>query len=1068
MNGVCDFDGYCTSLGNFSGEFCNICKDKFFGSNCDVFCDSYQNCTGHGSCSSEGLCQCENNFYGADCGSCSSGYYGMKCDSFCDDFITCNGNGRCNPYGSCECYDLRTDPFCMDLAPDISTRCFQPLASLCSSHYSVCMVNGNSSACECDIAFYQCMLDAGCARLQLARSLADLCSLNSTQNITKHHPSDDRFMYNFGGSEQYSVVILGLGFGLGDFSVRSTLGLTSCEATLWSSDTLVLCKAFAGSRGSESIAVTLRGLVGTADKAVSFDALQLAAPQSMINRQPGSFFIEFSGHNVSIQVFSPAIRIGSTACELTEWTSITSISCAIPRGGGSSVKIAFTTSAQVSTASEVFSYDKCSVSSPFRSNFVAKSKSSTIRLHGNFELVSTSISARMSHSHTTLTHWHSDSSISCKCSSSVRSSMSLVVSSSLLTATYTETLSYDTVQVDRVRSVVVHRTLNSYILETPSSFNPTDPNDLTILGMMALYRVPFSMPIELMNQSICVNLTATHNNSLPLNAFILMYCKNESHPIPETSFNALKRTNLVQIKTSISATFEASSSVRICQTASIQTVWTSSTALACRVADGVGGSLRFGVTVGEQVGSRTQAVTYSSPRLQSALGQVPPGPAVGGGEVRLQGYGMGVADMSAMGRVWVSSCEGTEWISDSMLMCKQVQGVGKELRVAVTSGSLLGTVGAGAAYAAPSLLYGVCNRAAWETCNVNYTRCVETNNTEDGRCACEVSFADCLGMQGCADHSRMLAFQSTCPQNWTWYSEQVTLSELANASLASNRAGAGRRPAVTILGKDFGIGYTITGRAGVSACEATAWTSDTTVACARASGKGSSMAVAMTVGEQVGTTMTSHSMDPAEISSGRSANVAGSGSIWIWVAGTGLGIWDLSGKGKLGGSGSEATSWISESAISCHLVTGTRASRMLSISMMQAGSSLSEAVSYDGPVVNLSAIACTLLETAVQGFTWSVGLMNQSVREASWNSTISSGGVQKDSYVDMMITNFTNTSNLTNLTRIPITVFRWSDGLDTSSTLRAGSSACEASMWASSTALACRVADGVGGSLRFG
>ncbi|EKX45129.1 hypothetical protein GUITHDRAFT_139385 [Guillardia theta CCMP2712] len=528
-------------------------------------------------------------------------------------------------------------------------------------------------------------------------------------------------------------------------------------------------------------------------------------------------------------------------------------------------------------------------------------------------------------------------------------------------------------------------------------------------------------------------------------------------------------TNLTRVQLSIFGWFDgydSSATIRTGSSACEASMWTSSTALACRMADGVGGSLRIGVTVGEIVGTRTEAVTYSVPHLRPALEQGPPGPAVGGGEVRLEGYGIGVADMSAMGRVWISSCEGTEWVSDSMVACKQAQGIGKELRVSVTSGSLVGTVAAGAAYAAPSVLYGSCSHAARDTCSVNYTQCVESNSTGEGRCACEVSFADCLGKQGCADHSRLLAFQSTCPQNWTLYSGHLTLSDLANASLVSNRAGSGKRPAVTIHGMDFGeAGYTIAGRAGVSACEATSWTSDSAVACSRAPGKGSSMAITVTVGEQVDTTMTSHSFDHAEISSGRGVNVAGSGSMWTWIAGTGLGIWDLSLRGRLGGSESEATTWTSDSAITCQAGIGTRGSHLISISVMQESSTLSEAVSYNSPVLNLSAVVTSLAETVEEGFMWPGSLMNT---PASSNGTFLVGNVSNGTYLNMTASHFTNMSNWTNLTRVQLSIFGWFDGYDSSATIRTGSSACEASMWTSSTALACRMADGVGGSLRIG
>ncbi|EKX44567.1 hypothetical protein GUITHDRAFT_139518 [Guillardia theta CCMP2712] len=109
----------------------DICRQTTFGFDCNIFCDSYTNCSAHGRCATgytghncsietsevgrpggycssaadcggkergecrEGRCECKGGFGGRTCSPCREDQYGASCEAGCTVDGNCSGHGRC-------------------------------------------------------------------------------------------------------------------------------------------------------------------------------------------------------------------------------------------------------------------------------------------------------------------------------------------------------------------------------------------------------------------------------------------------------------------------------------------------------------------------------------------------------------------------------------------------------------------------------------------------------------------------------------------------------------------------------------------------------------------------------------------------------------------------------------------------------------------------------------------------------------------------------------------------------------------------------------------------------------
>jgi hypothetical protein len=174
---------------------------------------------------------------------------------------------------------------------------------------------------------------------------------------------------------------------------------------------------------------------------------------------------------------------------------------------------------------------------------------------------------------------------------------------------------------------------------------------------------------------------------------------------------------------------------------------------------------------------------------------------------------------------------------------------------------------------------------------------------------------------------------------------------------ASNVASSGAA-SVTVVGcGGFGVsGVSAAGRVGGSAWGGSVWRSDSGLVC-RADGAGhggGGRTVAVSSGLQRGSLSAAVSYDAPSVSGAGASNVASSGAASVTVVGCGgFGVSGVSAAGRVGGSAWGGSVWRSDSGLVCRAGAGHGGGgRTVAVSSGLQRGSLSAAVSYDAPSVS--------------------------------------------------------------------------------------------------------------------
>ena len=181
----CSGHGSCLS-GNTTAA-CQ-CVEGWSGNDCS--CSEQYTCSGHGTCNEDASCECldytsgttEVHFSGAYCERCVENWFGSNCQLFCDSSKTyepnsdtngnrigCNGHGACqletqlgNEFVTCICDGTDPDTFCAECRADyyptwtISNVSVPHCSTTCEpgtcSNRGVCnpLYNGYNNLCICD------------------------------------------------------------------------------------------------------------------------------------------------------------------------------------------------------------------------------------------------------------------------------------------------------------------------------------------------------------------------------------------------------------------------------------------------------------------------------------------------------------------------------------------------------------------------------------------------------------------------------------------------------------------------------------------------------------------------------------------------------------------------------------------------------------------------------------------------------------------------------------------------------------------------------------------------------
>ncbi|EKX32939.1 hypothetical protein GUITHDRAFT_120857, partial [Guillardia theta CCMP2712] len=155
----------------------------------------------------------------------------------------------------------------------------------------------------------------------------------------------------------------------------------------------------------------------------------------------------------------------------------------------------------------------------------------------------------------------------------------------------------------------------------------------------------------------------------------------------------------------------------------------------------------------------------------------------------------------------------------------------------------------------------------------------------------------------------------------------------------SNAAASGSA-SISVGGAGYGFtAYSLQGRSGLSACEASTWLSDTALSCLESSGPGGSQRVSVTVDERVSSVTDAYSADRTRVSSVLRSNVPSTGSLSVTLVGAGAGLAGYSPIARAAPTASEVTAWLSDTSLRSMAVESVGGSRTLLITAsLQAGS----------------------------------------------------------------------------------------------------------------------------------
>eukprot|EP00292_Cryptomonas_paramecium_P006272 CAMPEP_0113682728 /NCGR_PEP_ID=MMETSP0038_2-20120614/12847_1 /TAXON_ID=2898 /ORGANISM="Cryptomonas paramecium" /LENGTH=413 /DNA_ID=CAMNT_0000601875 /DNA_START=45 /DNA_END=1283 /DNA_ORIENTATION=+ /assembly_acc=CAM_ASM_000170 len=331
----------------------------------------------------------------------------------------------------------------------------------------------------------------------------------------------------------------------------------------------------------------------------------------------------------------------------------------------------------------------------------------------------------------------------------------------------------------------------------------------------------------------------------------------------------------------------------------------------------------------------------------------------GSASVTVYGASVGLTAFSGAVRVGGTSCESTTWEADTSVRCQAGQGVMQSLKVFVTSGGAGRSVtrAFSVGLAALSVVRGT-NRAGTGSASVtvqgaNLGLTTYTGSARSGGSACErTTWGSDTAVRCEVAHGNFNSRRISVTIGIVHGSVSFAFSSdkiHSSLVLRSNGPATTGSSSVTLHGSNFGlVSFSGSSRLGFSACERSAWQSDTSLRCQRAQGTGGSRRVSLTVGVRAGTVTYAVSMgDPLVASSAMRANAGSTGSTSLTILGLGFGLTSFTGSLRLGSSACERTTWEADTATRVRTAKGICASRPVRLTVGLQGGSLTFVVSID-------------------------------------------------------------------------------------------------------------------------
>ena len=816
------------------------------------------------------------------------------------------------------------------------------------------------------------------------------------------------------------------------------------------------------------------------------------------------------------------IAVGSSSCTTTVWTADTAMVCVLAAGLGGGLNVSVYVEGQVDLLTNIFTYDIPVVIRTDPSNMPSSSSEEVaITIIGSgFGAEDFGALAAVGDSACENSQWISDTALMCVAAVGNGGSMRAVVTVGEQLGTITEVLSYDKPLIELGSSAVLN-------------LAPAEATSITVHGKS--FALGFSESLRI-GTTACESTLWNSDSSLQCKAgagtggslriavtvgvLVGTVTEATSYDLPSlTSLSPvpnLATTGGIQIELMGSNfgmqdyTPSGRTGLEGCETS----VWASDSALYCRTGFGAFGTVAATITAGVRVGSMTEVVSYNAPALSGVPSR---GNTASTGSVSMTVVGNNIAinDYSQTARVGGTTCESSEWESDSSVRCLSAGGVVSTRPVTVTAGVRVGTTTEAASYdvASPS---GAVRGNAASTGSVSMTVSGSGMGVSDYTGSARVGGTACETTLGWESDSSVRCLSAggvygTLRVSVTAGGRAGTTTEAASYDVASpsgavrgNAASTGS-VSMTVSGSGMGVSdYTGSARVGGTACETTlGWESDSSVRCLSAGGVYGTLRVSVTAGGRAGTTTEAASYDVASPSGAVRGNAASTGSVSMTVSGSGMGVSDYTGSARVGGTACETTlGWESDSSVRCLSAGGVYGTLRVSVTAGGRAGTTTEAASYDvalpSGVVRGNAASTGSVSMTVSGSGMGVSDYTGSARVGGtacettlgWESDssvrcLSAGGVYGTLRVSVTAGGRAGTTteaasydvaspsgavrgNAASTGSVSMTVSGSGMGVsDYTGSARVGGTACETTLgWESDSSVRCLSAGGVYGTLR--
>jgi hypothetical protein len=260
---------------------------------------------------------------------------------------------------------------------------------------------------------------------------------------------------NVASSGAASVTVVGSGgFGVSGVSAAGRVGGSACVASVWLSDSGLVCRAGAGYGGGGrtlEVSVVLRR--GSLSAAVSYDAVSVSGVGASNVASSGAASVTVVGSGgFGVSGVSAAGRVGGSACVASVWLSDSGLVCRAGAGyGGGGRTLEVSVVLRRGSLSAAVSYDAVSVSGVGTSNVASSGAASvTVVGRGGMGMAGSSAGARVGHTACQASAWASSSGVVCKAPGGLLRVTVVIASAGVLRGSASALVSYDAVSVSGV------------------------------------------------------------------------------------------------------------------------------------------------------------------------------------------------------------------------------------------------------------------------------------------------------------------------------------------------------------------------------------------------------------------------------------------------------------------------------------------------------------------------------------------------------------------------------------------------------------------------------------------